>query len=242
MKEKTFVMLKPDAVKRKLVGRIIQRFEDKGFDIVNMKMLTISQELAEMHYGEHKGKDFYEKLVNFIKILSSNDRIGEIPSIVKEIKYQIAQKDNEFIGTLISNFEIDESKKKMLEERENLIKMAIEKLEKDLAKLPEKDEYKDVLLKLIVEGVFSVGGGELILQLNERDYKLINDDTLWAIEKEAEEKLRKTTILKRGAPVDIIGGCIIKTVDESKVYDNSLESVFERNLESIRAKVADLLF
>jgi F-type H+-transporting ATPase subunit delta len=57
-----------------------------------------------------------EKLVNFIKILSSNDRIGEIPSIVKEIKYQIAQKDNEFIGTLISNFEIDESKKKMLEE------------------------------------------------------------------------------------------------------------------------------
>jgi V/A-type H+-transporting ATPase subunit E len=134
------------------------------------------------------------------------------------------------------------AKKKMLEERENLIKMAIEKLEKDLAKLPEKDDYKDVLLKLIVEGVFSVGGGELILQLNEKDYKLISDDALWAIEKEAEEKLRKTTILKRGAPVDIIGGCIIKTVDESKVYDNSLESVFERNLESIRAKVAELLF
>jgi nucleoside-diphosphate kinase len=66
MKEKTFVMLKPDAVKRKLVGRIIQRFEDKGFEILDMKMMTISQELAERHYGEHKGKDFYEKLVNFI--------------------------------------------------------------------------------------------------------------------------------------------------------------------------------
>ena len=163
-----------------------------------------------------------------------------------ELKKQNILKKGEKDAEMVYNRIIAEArlnaKKKMLEERENLIKMAIEKLEKDLAKLPEKDEYKDVLLKLIVEGVFSVGGGELTLQLNERDYKLINDDTLWAIEKEAEEKLRKTTILKRGAPVDIIGGCIIKTVDESKVYDNSLESVFERNLESIRAKVAELLF
>ncbi len=134
------------------------------------------------------------------------------------------------------------AKKKMLEEREKLIKMAIEKLEEDLVKLPKSDGYKDILLKLIIEGVFSVGGGELILQLNERDYKIINDDALWAIEKEAEERLKKTTILKRGEPVDILGGCIIKTADESKVYDNSLESVFERNLESIRTKVAELLF
>ncbi|WP_421077626.1 nucleoside-diphosphate kinase [Methanothermococcus sp. Ax23] len=66
MKEKTFVMLKPDAVRRKLVGRIIQRFEDKGFDILDMKMLTISRELAERHYEEHKGRDYYERLVNFM--------------------------------------------------------------------------------------------------------------------------------------------------------------------------------
>ncbi|AEH07475.1 nucleoside-diphosphate kinase [Methanothermococcus okinawensis] len=66
MKEKTFVMLKPDAVQRKLIGRIIQRFEDKGFDILNMKMMKISRELAEKHYEEHKGKDYYEKLVNFM--------------------------------------------------------------------------------------------------------------------------------------------------------------------------------
>ncbi|HIP17122.1 MAG TPA: nucleoside-diphosphate kinase [Methanothermococcus okinawensis] len=66
MKEKTFVMLKPDAVKRKLIGRIIQRFEDKGLEIIEMKMLTISRKLAEKHYEEHKDKDFFESLVEFI--------------------------------------------------------------------------------------------------------------------------------------------------------------------------------
>jgi V/A-type H+-transporting ATPase subunit E len=163
-----------------------------------------------------------------------------------ELRKQNILKKGEKDAEMIYNRIIAEArlnaKKKMLEERENLIKMAIEKLEEDLVKLPKKEEYKDMLLKLIIEGVFSVGGGELILHLNKNDYELINDDALWAIEKEAEERLRKTTILKRGEPVDIIGGCIIKTSDESKVYDNSLEAVFERNLESIRAKVADLLF
>ena len=66
MKEKTFVMLKPDAVRRKLIGKIIQRFEDKGFEILDMKMLTIPRNLAEKHYEEHRGKEFYEKLVDFI--------------------------------------------------------------------------------------------------------------------------------------------------------------------------------
>ncbi|HIQ32893.1 MAG TPA: nucleoside-diphosphate kinase [Methanothermococcus okinawensis] len=66
MRERTFVMLKPDAVKRKLIGRIIQRFEDKGLEIVEMKMLKMSRELAEKLYEEHRGKDFFEKLINFI--------------------------------------------------------------------------------------------------------------------------------------------------------------------------------
>ena len=66
MRERTFVMLKPDAVKRKLMGRIIQRFEDKGLEIVEMRMLKMSRELAEKLYGEHKGKDFFERLIDFI--------------------------------------------------------------------------------------------------------------------------------------------------------------------------------
>ncbi len=163
-----------------------------------------------------------------------------------EIKKQNILKKGEKEAEMIKNRIIAEArlsaKKKMLEERENILNMAIEKLEEDLIKLPQKDNYKDVLLKLIIEGVISVGGGELVLELNEKDLKLIDDSTLWAIEKEMEDRLKKSTILKKGKPVDIIGGCIVKTADNLKVCDNSLESVFERNLESIRAKVAELLF
>jgi nucleoside-diphosphate kinase len=66
MEERTFVMLKPDAVKRKLIGRIIQRFEDKGLEIVEMKMLTLSKEMAEEFYKMHKGREFYERLIKFM--------------------------------------------------------------------------------------------------------------------------------------------------------------------------------
>ena len=59
-------MIKPDAVKRKLIGRIIQRFEDKGLEIVEMKMLKMSKELAEKLYEEHKNKEFFKELVDFI--------------------------------------------------------------------------------------------------------------------------------------------------------------------------------
>lgn len=134
------------------------------------------------------------------------------------------------------------AKKRMLEERENILKMAIEKLEEDMLKLPQKESYKDVLLKLIINGVISVGGGELTLHLNKRDLELIDDSTVWAIEKEMEEVLKKVTILKKGETVDIVGGCIVKTADQLKVCDNSLESVFNRNLEAIRAKIAEMLF
>lgn len=64
--ERTFAMVKPDGVKRRLVGEIVSRLERKGFDIVEMKRMQISRETAEEHYGEHKGKPFFEDLVNFI--------------------------------------------------------------------------------------------------------------------------------------------------------------------------------
>jgi len=59
-------MLKPDAVRRKLVGEIIGRMEKRGFTVTAMKMLTPSRELAEAHYAAHKGKYFFEGLVEFI--------------------------------------------------------------------------------------------------------------------------------------------------------------------------------
>lgn len=64
--ERTFVALKPDAVQRGLVGEVIQRFEKKGFKIIGMKIMQVDLETAEKHYGEHKGKPFYEGLVKFI--------------------------------------------------------------------------------------------------------------------------------------------------------------------------------
>lgn len=64
--ERTFLMVKPDGVQRGLIGEIVKRFEQKGFQLVGAKFLQMSKELAELHYAEHKGKDFYAKLVEFI--------------------------------------------------------------------------------------------------------------------------------------------------------------------------------
>ncbi len=65
-KERTFVMIKPDAVQRGLAGEIINRFEKKGIKIVAMKLVSVSRELAEKHYGIHKGKSFFEPTVKYI--------------------------------------------------------------------------------------------------------------------------------------------------------------------------------
>jgi len=64
--QRTLVMLKPDAVHRGLVGRLIARFEDKGLKMVALKMARIDRPTAERHYAEHEGKDFYEPLLRFV--------------------------------------------------------------------------------------------------------------------------------------------------------------------------------
>ena len=64
--ERTFLMIKPDALQRGLAGEIISRFEKKGFKLVGLKLMQISKELAETHYGEHKGKPFFQPLVDYI--------------------------------------------------------------------------------------------------------------------------------------------------------------------------------
>ncbi len=64
--ERTFIMIKPDGVQRGLVGEVISRFERKGFTLVGMKLMAVSRELAEKHYGVHKDKPFFAGLVEFI--------------------------------------------------------------------------------------------------------------------------------------------------------------------------------
>jgi nucleoside-diphosphate kinase len=64
--ERTLILLKPDCVQRRLVGRILSRFEDKGLQFVGMKMLQVTPELARQHYAEHVHKPFYPALEAFI--------------------------------------------------------------------------------------------------------------------------------------------------------------------------------
>ncbi|EST56052.1 nucleoside diphosphate kinase [Brevibacillus panacihumi W25] len=64
--EKTFLMVKPDGVQRNLVGEIVSRFEKKGYQLVGAKLMTVSRELAEKHYAEHKERPFFGELVDFI--------------------------------------------------------------------------------------------------------------------------------------------------------------------------------
>jgi nucleoside-diphosphate kinase len=64
--ERTFLAVKPDGVQRGLVGEIIRRYEAKGFTLVGLKLINVSKELAEQHYGEHKEKPFFAGLVSFI--------------------------------------------------------------------------------------------------------------------------------------------------------------------------------
>ena len=64
--ETTLIILKPDAVQRGLMGKIITRFEDKGLQIVGARLMVISQDLAAKHYKDHAGKGFYAGLVKFM--------------------------------------------------------------------------------------------------------------------------------------------------------------------------------
>lgn len=64
--ERTFVMVKPDGVQRGLIAKVINSFEQKGCKLVALKLMRIDRELAENHYGEHKGKPFFAPLVDYI--------------------------------------------------------------------------------------------------------------------------------------------------------------------------------
>lgn len=64
--QRTFIMVKPDGVKRGLIGEIIKRFEQKGFVLLNAELMTVDRTKAEYHYMEHQNKPFFGELVDFI--------------------------------------------------------------------------------------------------------------------------------------------------------------------------------
>ncbi len=64
--ERTFLAIKPDGVQRQLVGTIVSRLESRGFQLVGLKLMQVSKDLAEAHYDEHKERPFFAGLVEFI--------------------------------------------------------------------------------------------------------------------------------------------------------------------------------
>jgi nucleoside-diphosphate kinase len=104
--ERTFVMIKPDAVQRGLIGEILSRFEQKGIKIIAMKMVSVSKELAERHYGVHKGKPFFAPTVKYITsspvivmVLECTNVIGMVRSMMGKTNPQDAA-----IGTIRGDF------------------------------------------------------------------------------------------------------------------------------------------
>lgn len=89
MIQKSFVMMKPDAVARCLMGKILSRFEEKGLQIIGVKLMQIDEELAKTHYGEHADKPFFDDLVKYITsspslamVIKGEDAISTIRKMV----------------------------------------------------------------------------------------------------------------------------------------------------------------
>ena len=104
--EREFVMVKPDGVKRRLIGETISRLEKVGLRIVAMKMLHLTKAMAEKHYAVHKGKPFYDGLVKFISsgpvvamVVEGKDAVARVRKIVGATKPIEAE-----VGTIRGDF------------------------------------------------------------------------------------------------------------------------------------------
>ena len=88
MIERSVVLIKPDGVERNIIGNILSCYEDNALKIVELKLMKATREIAEKHYCQHKGKDFYEELITFITrgplcaiILQGEDAVARIRAI-----------------------------------------------------------------------------------------------------------------------------------------------------------------
>ena len=109
MKQRTFTMLKPDAVKRRLTGEILTRFEKRGLKVIAAKTLMISEDLAKTHYGEHSDKPFFNDLISYITsgpvfamVLDGDDVISLVIKMVGATNPKEAD-----IGTIRGDYGID---------------------------------------------------------------------------------------------------------------------------------------
>lgn len=107
--ERTFIAIKPDGVQRALVGEIISRFEAKGFTLVGLKLMQVSKELAEEHYGVHRERPFFPGLVEFITSGPLVAMVWEGKGVVASARKMIGATNplNSEPGTIRGDFGVD---------------------------------------------------------------------------------------------------------------------------------------
>ena len=89
--ERTLIIIKPDGIQRHLAGEIISRFERKGFKPVAARFMKISKALAQKHYAVHKGRDFYDKAVNYLSSAPVMVMVFQAEGIIKMSRMMMGQ-------------------------------------------------------------------------------------------------------------------------------------------------------
>ena len=104
--ERTLVLLKPDCVERRLMGRVVARFEDKGLSIIAMRLMQVTPELAKRHYAEHVRKEWYPALEAFITGGPSVAMIVEGPEAIRVVRDMVGATNglNATPGTIRGDF------------------------------------------------------------------------------------------------------------------------------------------
>jgi len=110
--ERTFVMVKPDGVQRRLVGEIISRFERRGLRLAALRMLVPSRELAEEHYAVHRGKPFYDELVAFVTSGPVVAMVWEGDQAIRLVRHMMGalQPEEAAPGTIRGDFTTDKQR------------------------------------------------------------------------------------------------------------------------------------
>lgn len=89
--ERTLILLKPDAVARRLVGKIIGRLEEKGLSIIGLKLLRMTQAIADEHYAEHKEKPFFKDLCSFMTSAPLVALVAEGPGAIDLVRLLVGK-------------------------------------------------------------------------------------------------------------------------------------------------------
>lgn len=109
MSERTFVIVKPDAVQRGLVGEIVSRFEKRGLKLVNLRMLQVGEELARQHYAVHAAKPFFAGLIEFLCSAPVVVLVLEAPNAIVLVRNMVGATDpvQATAGSIRADYGID---------------------------------------------------------------------------------------------------------------------------------------